>query len=160
VKEKEMPDFKTHQYAGIAAGVVYSAYDAKEQELLAVLLEAVGGAVGGSLGGVLPDYLEPAISSWHRGTGHSWTAGAAIVSGRALLSEWAAFCRAKADQNHVLRATPQIDSSPVDPITRLCWAVAEFLWRFLAGFLNGLAAGYVSHLVLDVATPRSIPLMA
>jgi membrane-bound metal-dependent hydrolase YbcI (DUF457 family) len=32
-------------------------------------------------------------------------------------------------------------------------------WRFAAGFANGLAAGYVSHLALDAATPRSLPLL-
>ncbi|PYU90685.1 MAG: hypothetical protein DMG25_16690 [Acidobacteria bacterium] len=48
---------------------------------------------------------------------------------------------------------------PVDPISHLLSNVFEFLWRFLAGFTNGLAAGYVSHLALDAATPRSIPLL-
>lgn len=35
----------------------------------------------------------------------------------------------------------------------------ELLWRLAAGFANGLAAGYLSHLALDAVTPRSIPLL-
>lgn len=37
--------------------------------------------------------------------------------------------------------------------------ICEFFWRAAAGFGNGLAAGYLSHLVLDAGTPRSIPLL-
>jgi hypothetical protein len=37
--------------------------------------------------------------------------------------------------------------------------IEELMWRFAAGFTNGLAAGYVSHLAPDAATPRSIPLL-
>jgi hypothetical protein len=41
------------------------------------------------------------------------------------------------------------------------WAeISEFIWTLLAGFLNGLAAGYVSHLLLDATTPRGIPFLS
>ena len=45
------------------------------------------------------------------------------------------------------------------PDLQQAWAeICEFVWILMAGFLNGLAAGYVSHLVLDAMTPRGIPL--
>jgi hypothetical protein len=48
---------------------------------------------------------------------------------------------------------------PTDPISRLLLSLFELMWRLAAGFANGLAAGYISHLALDAATPRSIPLL-
>jgi len=48
---------------------------------------------------------------------------------------------------------------PADPISRLLLSLFELLWRLAAGFANGLAAGYLSHLALDAVTPRSIPLL-
>jgi membrane-bound metal-dependent hydrolase YbcI (DUF457 family) len=48
----------------------------------------------------------------------------------------------------------------VDPLTQFLSAMAELFWRFLAGLLNGMAAGYVSHLILDADTPRGIPLLS
>jgi membrane-bound metal-dependent hydrolase YbcI (DUF457 family) len=38
-------------------------------------------------------------------------------------------------------------------------ALGEFIWILLAGFLNGLAAGYVSHLLLDATTPLGTPIL-
>ncbi len=48
---------------------------------------------------------------------------------------------------------------PADPITQLLLSLFEIFWRLAAGFANGLAAGYLSHLALDAMTPRSIPLL-
>ena len=47
-----------------------------------------------------------------------------------------------------------------DPFSLLLSKIFELLWRFLAGFVNGFAAGYVSHLALDATIgKRSIPLL-
>jgi hypothetical protein len=78
------------------------------------------------------------------------------------LTAFAAACRENAEKCRALPMTPQGDMfvvAPVDPFSQLLLNMFELFWRFLAGFTNGLAAGYVSHLALDAATPRSIPLL-
>ncbi len=47
----------------------------------------------------------------------------------------------------------------VDPFSKFLLDLFALLWRLAAGFANGLAAGYISHLALDAVTPRSIPLL-
>jgi len=78
---------------------------------------------------------------------------------------WETFCREQAENCKAIQMglkTPEQVFVPVqlDPLSKLLWTLAECFWRFLAGFTNGLAAGYISHLILDAATPRSIPLLA
>lgn len=116
----------------------------------------------------LPDVLEPALSSWHRNVAHSCTAGAAIVYSKDALLQFEKFCREQADlcalQHKTLQMRPDpwqpnvFVPAPADPFMLLSLKIAEMFWRFLAGFANGLAAGYISHLALDAVTPRSIPL--
>ena len=48
--------------------------------------------------------------------------------------------------------------SALTPGTRLLYTILELFWRFAAGVLTGLQAGYVSHLVLDGCTPSGLPL--
>jgi hypothetical protein len=50
-------------------------------------------------------------------------------------------------------------SRPNTALTQFFLFLAEIALRLLAGFVNGIAAGYVSHLVLDAASPRSIPVL-
>ncbi len=152
-----MPDERTHKYVGLGAGAAYACYRAKEQSPPNWLIEVAGGAVGGYLGGLLPDILEPAISSWHRDMAHSVIGGGAIIALKDSLTASERACRENAEKCRVIPMEPQrnifvpVSQQPLNP--------TELFWRFLAGFLNGLAAGYVSHLVLDATTPRSIPLL-
>lgn len=164
-----MPDGRTHTCVGITAGLGFAAYQAKEQKGLDFLIEMLGGAVGGWSGGRLPDILEPAISSWHRSTAHSLTTGGVIVSQAVRLSEFTNFCRAQAEQckSNTTRifVLPLGDgiSLPIEidgGLGRLLSKIEELLWRFLAGLVNGVAAGYISHLALDAFIgTRSIPLL-
>ncbi len=161
-----MANRRTHEIVGVGVGVAYSSYRAKDQDSKNFLLEVLGGALGGYVGGRLPDVVEPGTSSWHRDVGHSLTAGAAVVSSQDLLARCEAFCREQAERCRAIAMVPVVGSgrvvfvhAPADPLAQLSMKAAELLWRFLAGFLNGLAAGYVSHLALDARTPRSIPLL-
>lgn len=161
-----MPDGKVHKVVGAVAGAGYASCRAKGQARADWVVEVMGGAGGGYVGGQLPDIFEPAISSWHRDVFHSCAAGAAVISLKSVLAAWEAFCRERAEQYRARSMMPvaykeATNTIPlgVDLVARLLLIVAEFLWRFLAGFLNGLAAGYVSHLTLDALTPRSIPLV-
>jgi membrane-bound metal-dependent hydrolase YbcI (DUF457 family) len=119
------------------------------------------------LGGLLPDILEPALSSWHRDVAHSLTTGAGVVAVlKSIFEGCEAACRENAEKCKAIVMAPLpmqnnvFVPAAVDPIGQLFFKIAEILWRFLAGFLNGLATGYVSHLALDACTPRSIPLLS
>jgi hypothetical protein len=52
---------------------------AKNQPSQHMCIEMIGAGFGGYAAGILPDWLGPAICSWHRGICHSTTAGAAVL---------------------------------------------------------------------------------
>jgi hypothetical protein len=90
----------------------------------------------------------------------------AVVSSGNLLTQWEEFCLKKAEQCKARPTTLLRDtqgalfvSGPPNPLSQLLSTFGEIFWEFLAGFLNGLMAGYTSHLALDALTPRSIPLL-
>jgi hypothetical protein len=164
-----MANRRTHRRAGRIAGGVYAAHRAKEQRLVHCVAETVGGALGGEFGAILADVVEPGISSWHRGPAHSCAAGMGILSLGDTLTRIEMFCRQQAEQTARKRATLQMIPDLTQPnlfvpapnsaLTQFFLAIAELFWRVSAGFANGIAAGYLSHLVLDAGTPRSIPLL-
>jgi hypothetical protein len=165
-----MPNRKTHGRAGRTAGGVFAAYRAKDQSVVNFAIETVSGRFGGQIGALAADVIEPAISSYHRGPAHSCVAGAAILSllGDAV-PQIESYCRYQADEKAEQRRTVPMKPdlilpntfvpTPNSALTQLFLAIAELFWRALAGFMNGMAAGYLSHLVLDAGTPRSIPLL-
>ncbi len=68
---------------------------------------------------------------------------------------WEEYCRRRSACYRALRTAPGLDG-----LTRLLYGLAELFWCMATGFLNGLPAGYVSHLALDAFTPRGLPLLA
>jgi hypothetical protein len=164
-----VPGRTTHAYVGMTAGIGYAAFQAKGRSSFNLLAEAAGGALGGWYGGQLPDVFEPALSSWHRGFAHSGAAGTAIVANRPRLSSFQDQCRKQAEECRSKRESLTMVPHPSQPNLfvpapsrqweHLWLTVQELFWLFAAGFANGLAAGYVSHLALDFTTPRSIPLL-
>ena len=160
-----MPGRETHKYVGAAAGLALAAGQAQQESKPHFWIEMMGGALGGMVGGIAPDWLEPAVCSWHRGVCHSATAGGALIYAHEALANWASICRQNATE---CRMVPQVEDVhtgewlPIQPTPlQQVWSeICEFIWTLLAGFLNGLAAGYVSHLLLDAATPRGIPILA
>jgi hypothetical protein len=72
-------------------------------------------------------------------------------------------CRENAENCKAIPMIPEENifvSTIPDPLSLLLQDVFELLWRLLAGFVNGCAAGYVSHLALDATIgKRSIPLL-
>jgi len=74
-----------HTNSLVQVAVRVRSLSAKEQRVPNWWTEVAGGALGGYVGGLLPDVLEPAISSWHRDVAHSCAAGGGIVAlGNAL----------------------------------------------------------------------------
>jgi len=46
-----------------------------------------------------------------------------------------------------------------DWIVRLFWAMAEIATRRLSGAIVGFPAGHASHLILDLTTPKRLPVI-
>lgn len=147
-----MPNRKTHVMAGIVFGTAAAGYQARSLASENLLPELAGGCLGGILGGIAPDILEPAVHSWHRSVAHS---GAGGFSSAALIQKcasWQQRCRLEAQHHAQLKLVSQ------DDWIRFWHAVMTFLWALLSGFIVGVPAGYISHLVLDSTSPRGIPL--
>jgi membrane-bound metal-dependent hydrolase YbcI (DUF457 family) len=113
-------------------------------------LEMIGGGLGGQVGGLLPDQLEPAISSWHRGTAHSYTLIVLLLDRRAQLLDWVEWCREQGRS-----CERRLACEPGSALILQLWIA---FWSLAAGFVTGLLAGYVSHLALDALTPHGLPL--
>lgn len=149
-----MPNRDFHEPVGCLAGAAYSYYHARDIPPPQRLLETIGGAAGGLLGAWAPDLIDPPLHPNHRNIGH----GAANVVGviflsRRPLNRLRQRLRNRADwlaqQRQLLN----------DPLSRLLSWLQECFLRFLAGLLNGFAAGYVSHIFFDALTPQGINLV-
>lgn len=149
-------DGKTHRKVGTALGAAAAVINADDtQELWKRILEGVGGAIGGNVGARMPDWIEPALHSWHRDVGHSITTVAAIVRlTPKVITSWERYCRKNAREAAKQKRAAAAAGQPT------WWLLlGEMYWTVATGFLRGLAVGHVSHLALDAATPRGIPLL-
>jgi membrane-bound metal-dependent hydrolase YbcI (DUF457 family) len=147
-----MPDRRTHSQVGAIVGAGAALYHARAESGAGAWMEVLGGAIGGMCGGRLPDVLEPATSPQHRDVAHSLLALIGVAS---LTTEAGRrYCRARAAECAQRQLDPMLDRG-----SRLSLALAEAVWKLLAGALAGLQAGYVSHLVLDGHTPHGLPLV-
>ena len=147
-----MPGARVHAQVGVLVGAASAAVFATAVESTQASTEMLGGAIGGWMGGLLPDVSEPATSPQHRGTMHS----ALAAMGLTLIqfTAWQARCRDAArvaEQNGL--------AWPVDSDERSTAAWEAFAWHFASGMIVGFLAGYASHLALDAATPRGLPLV-
>lgn len=147
-----MPNRKTHQKVGMTAGAVAAAYHARQETVGDLLMEVLGGGCAGWLAGALPDILEPAYRNpRHRSVCHS--SFLLVATAMMALERERERLRQRARELHESRQTA----------TNLLEVAALFLleiaYRFLAGALAGLQAGYVSHLALDAGTKASLPLL-
>jgi uncharacterized membrane protein YeaQ/YmgE (transglycosylase-associated protein family) len=146
-----MPRRNEHAVIGALVGALTAVARASEQPENGKTAEVMGGIVGGWVGGIMPDVIEPATTPHHRDIAHSFVTGVSIAL--AKLAEWQARCRQRAQLLEV-----SIQGMPAGPERSHC-ELDAFAWRFVAGALVGFAAGYISHLVLDGATKRGIPLL-
>jgi hypothetical protein len=150
-----MPSHPFHAATSTPAGAGYAFYKANQQNGLARTIEVLGGALGGYCGGILPDCIDPPFHPGHRSLAHGIvpvaTAGAIWNQG---LDGWQNQLRRLADEHNYRR------SLAADPAAVAWHALAEWALRMLAGFLAGLGAGYVTHVMLDFGTPRCLPLIS
>lgn len=140
-----------HIAAAIPAGTAFSFCKAPPGNGSAILWETVGGAFGAVPGAALPDVIDVPSCPNHRSVAH----GAIPVGGLTYLA-WKhldsvqAWLRAAAQQQRLVKLTAP---SP--------WLAAwhAFLDVFLQVALAGFVAGYISHILLDLQTPCSVPLV-
>ena len=149
-----MPNRPVHALTSMPAGAAYSLYKSNNQSGLATALESAGGALGGYLGGILPDWIDPPLHPGHRSLVHGLTP---VPTGAAFwyrnLDDWQNHLRQVADQHAYGRAMS------TDLASTAWHAFAEWVLRLLSGFLAGFGAGYITHVALDFATPRCLPLL-
>jgi hypothetical protein len=150
-----MPNGNVHSGVGSSSGGSFAFLRSKGEEPLHRTIEALGGAFGGRIAAILPDKFDPATSPNHRGVAHSIFVGAFIgCTATRNLDQWQRHLRFLADCQALLKR------QAVDNIEYLWHVFLEFFFRFLAGAIAGVVAGYESHLLLDAFTPRSLPLLA
>jgi hypothetical protein len=150
-----MPDYGTHVAIGGPAGLACASVNSLNQSGLNVALEAFGGSWGGTMGAVLPNVFDPPTHPRHRAMGHGLVpVGAASLFWAGNLQSWRDSLRREADQHHVQQVSAQ------SPFAALGHVLAEWFFRFLAGFVAGFGAGYISHIILDFGSPRCVPLVA
>ena len=150
-----MPNRDTHRPFGMAVGGGYALWGAQNESWEYRAVEAAGGVIGGWLGAALPDWIDPPLRPDHRHVGH----GAANVIGAVWMSADAMLNlqrRLRRRANRLAQQRPFLEN---DLARFLSW-LEECVLRFLAGLLNGLVAGYLSHLFLDALTARGIPVFA
>lgn len=100
---------------------------------------ASGGVVG-LVSSALPDGIEPADHPNHRRFAHSWTVVAGVTA-------------ATVKSVKPARAVPG-DGSQAQVVVQ-----PEFAQRLARALIPAAGAGYLSHLALDAATPKGLPLL-
>jgi hypothetical protein len=148
-----MPNRDVHAVAGLVAGLATglatATLVAEEHQAVHILVCALSG-VGG---GLVPDFIEPALSPNHRSLAHSFVA----VGGLALA------VKANYHAQCLKRATACEQRAVLLPVGCPEWRAERrtaATWRVMAASTLGFVAGYASHLALDGATPKGLPVVA
>lgn len=150
-----MPNGKAHAIIGATTGAVGSLlflHEGLNGWEMAVL--GAGGATGGYLGAKLPDVFEPAVSPFHRKFAHS-----IVLNGSVATAEYVGAIKLNHHFNNLVNQIKQNINEAQDQPTKYMWSVLLFFILFCAGFVVGIAAGYLSHIVADSFTPASIPML-
>ena len=149
-----MPGYREHQRLGGPIGGLTALVFAAEQPPALALIEALGGWWAGEKAATLPDVFEPGTSSHHRGPAHSLSLTAYGTT--------SVFQQTRDIQNQLRFAaqqcfqTAQLSQNGVQQI--ICGTLGLFR-HSAAGALPAIPASYASHVLLDAATPRGVPML-
>jgi hypothetical protein len=142
-----MADGTAHKTIGAIGGTVASLlYNSQKGNPDLSLIYAAGGLIGGVKGGGLAEIIDPPNSPLHRSIGHSATANGYIYFNKNVRKifqdclEWL-----------ITKATEFMNAGN---------KFLYFLCHFAAAFLIGFAAGHGLHLIVDMFTQRSLPIIA
>ena len=147
-----MPNRSTHVTVGVVAGMGAGLVTGRSLPSDHQAIHVVFAGIGGGLGGAAPDILEPATSPNHRDLFHSLLAGGGL--GAAWIADWMSDCH-----RHAAECEGRVLACAVGSPDKSREEMKALFWRALAGLIVGFIAGYASHLVLDAATKRSLPLL-
>lgn len=149
-----MPNHDEHLIWGAVAGAGYCLLSSSVCGRETSLAELIGAALSGAITSKLPDLLEPAIHPNHRSTFHSLSFLAATG---VVVLPWA---EQKRQERHQFAeySRSQADAS-VSESDRTCWRQKALWHEFVAGLFAGLVIGYISHLLADSFTPKSLPVL-
>ena len=150
-----MPGHIEHSYVGGLSGLVFAIFRVEGKPNEQRVLEAIGGFIVGSVAGCIPDIIEPAkkLGPCHRKSAHSVVLGAGIVGATTVfLAQSQEWFRARAAECATRR-----NGYEKGTILHMVFDLLEKLCYILAGGVPGLAAGYLSHLVLDAGTVKGLP---
>ncbi len=155
LKPNLMPNRKTHDAVGAGSGAAIALCLARDQDLIGVVFETLGGALAGKYASRLPDVFDRPVSPNHRSLGHGVLLnGYALASSVENLSEWQDSLRRHAGKF----ARLQTESNTASEAN--WYLVLEILSRMASGAIAGALAGYASHLILDSRTKKGLPLIA
>jgi hypothetical protein len=148
-----MPNARAHAVIGTGAGGLVAFLWSRDLPPEARFMMTLGGGLAGYAGGRLPDVLEPAIHAWHRSFFHSAAVGAGVFHASvAPIKTWVDDLLTKAAGIRARR----LQLGPDHPESARL-SLQEFGLYFLCGLAIGLPVGYLSHVVADAGTERSIP---
>lgn len=133
-----MPNRATHLKIGAAVGAIATTASSANTHLDPGKMLA--GIFGGMIGGALPDVLEPANDPRHRGVFHSVTM-LVLISGL---------------HRRIDQPTPHPNERRSAYLNKQISDANH--WSEV--WLQGVRAGYVSHLLLDACTPARLPVIA
>ena len=147
-----MPGKQSHIWGGVGTAVAVDLLAPPRVDQSDRLWHGVGAALGGAFGGVLPDVLEPASDPNHRQFCHGILPSLACwyfskgfyEQGYQAVLKWAS----SADPGFWL---PEMHDGGR--------GLPRWLRMVIAGFVRAVPIGYLSHLALDLLTPRSLPLV-
>ena len=136
-----MANRNVHQIVGGTAGVLLSHYWSLDSESCNSWEYRTGAGLGGIIGGTIPDIIDPPWGPNHRSIGHS-VIGNMIGTGTLIA------CADKIDQI-LMDLTENHEAG--------FYFFGIPFYRFLSGFIKGFIAGQISHLILDLMTPKRLP---
>jgi membrane-bound metal-dependent hydrolase YbcI (DUF457 family) len=149
-----MPGRETHKIVGGLTGATAAFLNAQNQPLLPALAEIFGGWLAGQHAGTWPDAAEPSISSHHRDVCHA--IAPSFASATLLLQQVESLQGALRSQ---AQAYFQLAATTNDGSQQTVSAIAGLFLHVLAGSVPAIPAGYLSHVALDAATARGVPLL-
>jgi len=143
-----MPNARVHSKissaVGVGAAVLYAHH--KNIDFPEVLLCAVGGYLGGRTTASLADWMDPPTTPDHRSIAH-----AGIPNALLLKHSYQAFRELLQTLDTYANDLASSPESLSQLLSCLC--------RLASGFLIGAGAGHLGHLVVDMNTPKSLPLL-
>jgi hypothetical protein len=149
-----MPNRSVHIAVSTPAGAFYATHKSLSQRDLSRFVEGCGGLIGVFVGGLGPDLTDPPTWLGH----HSVGPGLCPVAMGALAWQHR-LDSVQADLHRVADGHRWQAAQCEDPMLAVWHSLMETACRLLAGFLAGFFMGYLSHVALDFATPRCLPLV-